>query len=38
MRVESVSLSLPSWKLSNEEVIDLIRHHSKPVFHGNLDL
>jgi 3-oxoacyl-[acyl-carrier-protein] synthase III len=37
MKIESVSLSLPSWKLSNEEVIDLIKHHSKPVFHGNLE-
>jgi len=37
MKIESVSLSLPSWKLSNEEVIDLIRHHSKPIFNGNLE-
>lgn len=37
MKIESVALSLPSWEVANEEVIDLIRHHSKPVFQGNLE-
>ncbi|MBU6338669.1 MAG: hypothetical protein KGQ36_01675 [Rickettsiales bacterium] len=37
MKIEAVSLSLPSWKLNNEEVVDLIRHNSKPTFEGNLD-
>ncbi len=37
MIIESIGLSLPSWKVSNEEVIDLIKHHSKPVFSGNLE-
>lgn len=37
MRIEAVTLSLPSWQVSNEEVIDLIKFHSKPVFSGNLE-
>ncbi|MCE3255635.1 MAG: 3-oxoacyl-ACP synthase [Rickettsiaceae bacterium] len=37
MKIEAVSLSLPSWKVSNEEVIDLIRFHSKPKFSGDLE-
>lgn len=37
MIIKSVSLSLPSWQVSNEEVVDLIRHHSRPVFSGNLE-
>jgi len=35
--IEAIGLSLPTWEVSNEEVIDLIRHHSKPVFQGNLE-
>lgn len=37
MKIESVALSLPSWELDNEEVVDIIRYHSKPVFSGNLE-
>ena len=37
MIIESVALSLPSWEVNNEEVVDLIKHHSKPVFQGDLD-
>ena len=37
MLIESVSLSLPSWKVTNEEVVDFIKYHSKPVFTGNLE-
>ena len=37
MKIESVALSLPSWKLSNEDVVDLIKFHSKSTFVGNLD-
>lgn len=37
MKIEAVSLSLPSWKLTNEDVIDLIKFHSKSTFSGNLD-
>ncbi len=37
MKIEAVSLSLPSWQVSNEELIDLIKFHSKATFSGNLD-
>ena len=37
MKIETTSLSLPSWKLNNKEVIDLIRSHSKSTFEGNLE-
>ena len=37
MRILSTALSLPLWKVTNEEVIDLIKYHSKPVFSGNLE-
>ena len=37
MRIEAVSLSLPSWKVDNEEVINFIKYQSKPTFEGNLE-
>jgi 3-oxoacyl-[acyl-carrier-protein] synthase III len=36
MKIEAISHSLPSWKVSNDEVIDLIKFNSKGKFEGNL--
>lgn len=37
MRIEAVSLTLPSEKVSNEEVVNLIEKKSKGIFSGNLN-
>ena len=37
MEIDAIGLSLPTWKLGNNEVISYIRHASKPVFQGNLE-
>ena len=38
MKIESVALSLPSRKISNDEIIDMIRKESLGKFSGNLEL
>lgn len=37
MIIKGIAASLPSRQVSNEEVIDLIRHHSKAIFEGDLE-
>jgi len=37
MRIEAISHSLPSQSVSNEEILDLIKFHSKYTFSGNLN-
>lgn len=37
MKIESVAHSLPSWQVTNQEVVDLIRSKSKNNFTGDLE-
>ncbi len=37
MKIQSIGLSLPSWKLTNQDIIDQIRFYSKNTFSGNLE-
>lgn len=36
MRVAAVKAALPSRRVSNEEILDLVRHHSEKTFSGDL--
>ncbi|MEV3871798.1 3-oxoacyl-[acyl-carrier-protein] synthase III C-terminal domain-containing protein [Streptomyces sp. NPDC049906] len=37
MRIAAVSTALPSRRVTNDDVVDLVREHSEPHFEGDLD-
>ena len=37
MRIDAVKVAFPSRKLTNKDVVALVRQHSKATFEGDLD-
>lgn len=37
MRIESIGVSMPSRQVDNQQILDLIRHHSRDGFDGDLE-